>query len=257
MDVNYFFGLIGVASLLFSVWAEFRQRADGGIRVLYFETISFLHPKRRDFPAILVKLNDELISGDLFFMAGEIVNSGRRDIRPEDVHEPLSCSLPEQFRFEHFELVAPKRDQAFEFIDDGSAVDFKLGLFQRSDSVEFRALVSTGSAWPSIMTARRALKWSGKIADTTISIEREGLPGVGPNIILGTLAAIAGVMLLVPSYEIVGVAFDLIRGRKLGWSVGAAAVALSLWCWLTVVSMRYYIRAFRYRLASSTGRWKF
>ena len=123
----------------------------------------------KNFPDLAVLYRAEPVSHGLVLLKGTFLNSGRKDITPEMVADPVTLQLPEDFKWLAAKTVGASPGVHIAAESDSTALRFSANLFRCQEYFKFEALAEVPVAGKGRSIAAElvtSLNASHRIADT-------------------------------------------------------------------------------------------
>jgi hypothetical protein len=166
-------GLLGIfISTLFGIWGLFvgykSIRYPGEITFFLEQEISLLNDSALKIPNLELKYKDKTLEDNIILLSGHILNSGNQDVSQSMIEKPLSCLLPEGFKWLEFKITGESNKdlQISANLNSPLEINFNLGLFRKNESFNFQALVLTGkNVNPKNDSLSKLITWSHRIAN--------------------------------------------------------------------------------------------
>ncbi len=105
-DWNTYFGLIGVVSLLFSIWVYFRSKLETKVTLYVQDLIPIISDSLSIFKNLQVKVidNDIQVKADVYHLRFFLKNTGSVDISSAKVFDQIKISLPSEIQILDYKI---------------------------------------------------------------------------------------------------------------------------------------------------------
>jgi hypothetical protein len=179
--MSIFLSVLGViATLLFGAWSVYlaiNSRYPGELTIVREELIDLFDSVVKNISDLQVLYKGRPATPNLVLLRGAIVNTGKRDISPQMVEQPLRGQLPDGYTWLAARVVSssPNVSANLDVGMDAHNVTFATGLLRRGEFIRFQALAevplsTTAGASLSKSSAPRefwrVLSFSHRIAET-------------------------------------------------------------------------------------------
>jgi len=199
-------GIIAVVGLLFSLYHG-RRKLTGRLAFIKHQSISPHTDLVEVFDHLEISFEDRPVTSDTLFVKGCIANTGREDVREEDLKSPVTLTLPAGRRWREFKITSATRGVEPDHSQDSdTVVALRWKLLKIDESIEFQAVVDKAPDAPADTEDSEATE-----ADILDLVDVEyRIPNFGPIRVLKApesgqprMASIAVVSALMFTYAIV------------------------------------------------------
>lgn len=162
ISVSVVFGLVGI-------YLTLRSRYSGRITFVDEQTIELFDSVGNTIEKLEVSYDGNLVSDNLVLLNGAFVNSGKSDITPEMVEQPISICLPEGYKWLSGNMVESNINAQL-VIESDSKLSIRTGLFRRNEFVRFHALAQLPNSTDNETNGsnlKQALTFSHRITNTS------------------------------------------------------------------------------------------
>lgn len=178
IDLSTSLSFIGIiASIIFGIWGIYyaiRQKYPGQITYIKEYTIALFDAIVKNLPELSIIYKNAPVTPNLVLIQGDLVNTGKKDISPAMVENPITISLPEGYKWITAKVISFSENinANIDLINDTN-LKVNIGLFRCKEYIRFQALVEVPLGQGD-QKAHQALKdklgdfllFSHRIADT-------------------------------------------------------------------------------------------
>ena len=171
ISVSALFGIVGI-------YLTIKSRYSGKITFVNEQIIELFDAIGNSLDKLAVTYDGAEVNENLILLNGAFINSGKSDITPDMVEQPITLELPEGYKWLTGRVIDSKVKATLEQIDE-TKISISTGLFRCGEYVRFHALAQLPDTEDGDTNSKRfknSLKFEHRITNTKNIDETETQP---------------------------------------------------------------------------------
>ncbi len=130
--------LVGIILTIIGIFLTFKSKYSGKITFVNEQMIELFDAVGNSLDGLAVTYNGKSIEDNLVLLNGAFINTGKTDIAPEMVEQPITLKLPDGYKWLTGKLVDSNITASLEIKDNN--IEISTGLFRCDECIRFQAL---------------------------------------------------------------------------------------------------------------------